>query len=890
MGGKGEWRTFQGDHGRTGRAELPGRIRSPKVVWDLDTSASEAYFLAKADKKGDGSCSFELAGLPGWDGEKEEHWGLRPAKLDVSGNGTLHDVSGTLFLDVWGKFLPEVPGFQKVRFTNTWANAGEANLQLLSFENGLDKPRTVWETKFEPLAEAPMLVVVDVDGDGHLEIAVSHWHGVTVYDLNTGATKYQKLYRDNDHGRQYGHFSTVTLPDGKVALLVVGDFSPHIGVLMVRDGKLEVLWYKTFEDDRNQGIDRRATINRVGPEPADDYDGDGGVEVMMNFFNGEGDGRWHLVGYDALNGEVKYDVKDFFLDGAVDVDGDGRKEWVGRCYNDRALNTYAPLLVLKPMGEGKTREIWGLPRGRWSLRPILPRLTVRTFQPIGARVLEPVSNINRQEKGVTLFFSEPKAGLNSEKLSAIRFCLGKPTILWTVGSPPCSKLDALSIRDEGTLVRLEQPLGKTAKMHATKARLEAVSQRKSVYFAPHPLVLRDGGDTCIVVATSARQVRCFKSQGKKEPRIFWAYPGRPMATDRSSPGSWHGLEASDMDGDGATEVLYVAENPEGGASVIARDLDGVIRWQHSFPGFNGYVAEWGDGMTTFWALGHFLRADRLDVFVSNRRSTMHSDESAVIDAQKNSVVWSKNTLEVREPWTSASQHTRGYGGSLPAVADFDGDGLDDIALTYPCELSVVRGGDGSQLFVENLGPVAGTKPSKTTDWGGVWLIGGKVMVADLDGDGAKESLVTHTEMVLAYKHRGGRSQMMWRTETGDGVTCLPALADTNGDGVLELGLAGCRGGFRSVDPKTGKVIWKIAGGASSNCVACDVDGDGREEFLYADGRLLRAVMDGRVTWEISLPAVVTQLAVADVDGDGASEVLAGADDGKMYCIDDDSEK
>ena len=888
MGGRGEWTTFQGDHGRTGRAKLPGRIMNPKVVWDIDTSASEAYFLVKADEKGKRKFTFELAGLPRWNGEMEEHWGLRPAKLDVSGNGSLHDVSGTLFFDVWGKFLPEALGFQKVRFTNTWANAGEADLQMLSFENGIDKPRTVWSVKFEPLAEAPMLVVADVDGDGQQEIAVSHWYGVTVYDLGTGTTKYQKLYRDNNHGRQYGHFSTVTLPDGKIALLVVGDFSPHIGVLMVSDGKLELLWYKTFEDDRNQGIDRRATINRVGPEPAGDYDGDGRTEVVMNFFNGGGDGRWHLVGYDALSGDVKYDVKDFFLDGSVDVDGDGRKEWVGRCYRDRALNTYAPLRILKPTGEGQTREIWSLPKGRWSLRPILPRLTVRTFQPIGARVLEPVLGRNEQGKGVTLFFSEPKARSNGEKLSAIRFYLGKPAAIWTVDGPSDGKFDALSVRNDDTLVRLEHPLSQTAEVRSDRAKIDALCQRRLVYFAPHPVVIQEGRKARIVVANSSRQVQCFQSRGKLEPKLLWTCPGRSMATDRPSPGSWHGLEAGDVDGDGATEVLYVAENPEGGACLIARNLDGIVRWQHDFPGFNGYVADWGDSMTTFWALGHFLKKGRIDVFVSNRRSTMHSDESAVIDVRRNRTVWSKDTLDVREPWTDASRHTRGYGGSLPVTADFDGDGLDDVALTYPCELSVVDGSNGSQLFVENLGPVAGTKPSKTTDWGGVWLIGGRLMVADLDGDGARESLVTHAEMVLAYRHREGRCQMMWRTESGDGASCLPAMADTDGDGVLKLGLAGCRDGFRCVESKTGRVLWTIAGGASSNCVACDIDGDGLEEFLYADGKLVKAVRDGRVTWEINLPTSVTQLAVADVYGDVASEVLAGADNGRLYCINNNS--
>ncbi len=64
----------------------------------------------------------------------EERWGLRPAKIDVCGDGVLRDISGTPLLEVWGKFLPEAPGYQKIRFTNTWTGAGGANLELLSVE------------------------------------------------------------------------------------------------------------------------------------------------------------------------------------------------------------------------------------------------------------------------------------------------------------------------------------------------------------------------------------------------------------------------------------------------------------------------------------------------------------------------------------------------------------------------------------------------------------------------------------------------------------------------------------------------------------------------------------------------------------------------------------
>jgi hypothetical protein len=142
---------------------MPGNIKSPKVVWNLDTSANEIYFLVNADKMGWQSHTIKLTDVPKWNSEMEEHWGLRTTKLDVSGDGMLHDIFETPPLEVWGKILPEVPGYQKIRFTNTWTGPGQANLQLLSYENGIDKPRIVWDIKFEPKAEAPMLIVVDVD-------------------------------------------------------------------------------------------------------------------------------------------------------------------------------------------------------------------------------------------------------------------------------------------------------------------------------------------------------------------------------------------------------------------------------------------------------------------------------------------------------------------------------------------------------------------------------------------------------------------------------------------------------------------------------------------------------------------------------------------------------
>ncbi len=98
-------------------------------------------------------------------------------------------------------------------------------------------------------------------------------------------------------------------------------------------------------------------------------------------------------------------------------------------------------------------------------------------------------------------------------------------------------------------------------------------------------------------------------------------------------------------------------------------------------------------------------------------------------------------------------------------------------------------------------------------------------------------------MLLVFAHREGRAELLWRTEPNDGASGLPAIGDADGDGQLEIGVPGCRDGFRCLDAATGKVLWSVPpqGVGASNCVAADINGDGLEEFLYANGSRLLAV-------------------------------------------------
>jgi len=70
----------------------------------------------------------------------------------------------------------------------------------------------------------------------------------------------------------------------------------------------------------------------------------------------------------------------------------------------------------------------------------------------------------------------------------------------------------------------------------------------------------------------------------------------------------------------------------------------------------------------------------------------------------------------------------------------------------------------------------------------------------------------------------------------------------------------------------------------------DLDGDGRAELfaVYDGGLLVRTGVDGSLGWAFQAGDDILSLpAVDDVDGDGAGELVFGSMDGNVYCLDGD---
>ena len=845
-----EWSAPGGGAGRTGRVSLPTPLDRPAVRHEIPTVAREGLIAASP---GGGSVLSHPAPEAGMTVADQVAWGLRAPLRDVAGDGALVDPPSAPGAR-WGKFLPDIAGLQRLSWTTGWGPSG--SLQMHSFEGGADDPRLVWDVGHDGAVYSPLVVVGDIDGDHASEVVVSTWHGVLVYDIATGAEKHLAKYRDT-HARHYGSLALHTDARGRVYILVVGDFAGHIASLAVRDGSLSPLWHEQFDPQSEQGIDRRFTINRIGPDPMGDFDGDGRAEALMNVFNEAGDGKWHLLAYDLETGERVLDVPDEFVQGHWDIDGDGTPELLSQRAVGRAVATNGAIHVRR-----WNEVLWSHASSRWAVRTLahLPlthdtgatrgRETVVTLA--GAAVYTTFGDVD----------SVRAVSLASD---------GAPRTSWRVDGTPRMRLDAVSARGEDVLIRVRGPRDVTGEVSAEGRRLSVVASSVASHGAASPVVLDTSGGP-VVVADTLDTVSAWRVAEDGATRL-WTRPGRAMTTQAPQ---MLGVVAGDIDGDGSAEALTVRETHSGESELVAYRLDGSEAWTHVVDGYGGRAPVWNEGGVTRWAVGHFLDAERLDVLVSVRRSIMHSDETLLIRSDTHETVWRRDILDVRAPWSDGSwQHTRGYGGGPMAFADVGRDGLNDIIMCYPAEYSVVDGATGEQMHVMDAGPLPGTD--------GYWVPSGEPLAADLDGDGDIETLWRGPGMLLAIRH-GERAALMWRTDTEDGASGAAALADVDGEGRPAVGAAGFRDGFRCYDAATGDVLWRLDGGASpvSNTLAIDVDGDSRDEFIWADGAAIVAARDGVVLWEASAPANVRHLAPIRVSA--RAGLLAACENGVVYVL------
>jgi FG-GAP-like repeat len=254
-------------------------------------------------------------------------------------------------------------------------------------------------------------------------------------------------------------------------------------------------------------------------------------------------------------------------------------------------------------------------------------------------------------------------------------------------------------------------------------------------------------------------------------------------------------------------------------------------------------------------------------------------------------------------WVHTDNAT-GSGANAPALHDLEGDG-DVEVVVGPL---ILNGADGS-LQGLGTGGVGGEDTYGARQSFGVDMDGDGVMeilagshiydpqgntlcttgeedgfpsVADLDGDGLGEMVVSGNDFIRLFEHDCTLIDEWPINGGGRGGTAT--IADFDGDGQLEIAVAGAT--LYTVHEIDGSVLWQQPiTDASSNCTGSsvfDFDGDGAAEVVYADEYTLW-VFDGATGAVVfqdeyhSSGTLHEYPVIADVDGDGKAEIVVAND-------------
>lgn len=215
----------------------------------------------------------------------------------------------------------------------------------------------------------------------------------------------------------------------------------------------------------------------------------------------------------------------------------------------------------------------------------------------------------------------------------------------------------------------------------------------------------------------------------------------------------------------------------------------------------------------------------------------------------------------------------GHVQSEPALADLDGDGTREILVTNwmgDGRLRALRAADGSELWQFETGD---------------WIYHG-VSVDDFDGDRKPEVVVADRKGTV-WMLEGESGAPKWTAalagERAGSVFGPTTLVDADGKGAREIAVCGAH--LHLLDARKGETRWRREFGGASlarGAATADVDGDGRADLVFGEGTRLRAVRarDGKDLWawelrsgESPYEGLDNAPLILDLDGDGRLDVF-----------------
>jgi len=887
-----DWPRYGHDGALTGRTSLTGDLVQPHERWSISLAGGQWELeLTPAP----GKHALSLSGNQGGQLQQRTIPLPAPLQLDVDGTGSLRPVVETA-QSRWARILPGVRGWQQTRWTQTGTTAKVSRLELIAYDQGQDRPRTVWRSEPEGTVFAPLVVVDDIDDDGVLEICVAMHYRVLIYEGTTGRKETELRFHTS---RSYGWFGLADVDaDGQRELVVLADFQSHFDVLNYDPSqpeaeRLSVRWRRDIE----QHIEDRKKWPQIGPRPVVDVCGDGRPEIVVNLFNDTGDGQWHTVVLEAASGKPIVDLPQRYTQGNGDVDGDGRRDLFCAATRGPFVPDFGQVEIVRidrsvePPG---TTVLWSHPQARFGLAE-LPHMdpTWATGATQGMRHVL-LSEENRRPAFLVQTLGKTLDALRYAEDSGFR-------LLWSVGhlTDRCETL-ALTARasSAAAVVRVRLPMGAETRPIGQGAKLGIVGQQALGTEPFGPIAARfavgsakanrtgqgakSRGAMHVLVEGAAEHVFAIRpppTSGSK-PAIVWQRPGHGMGNQLGC------LAAADLDGSGSPEVV-VADRAASGAAVLATyHANGQPYWQHVFEQTPGARPVHNVGALAHWWPGHFRATANTDLFVNTRTGLMHSDVGHLLDGRTGATVWTRRKATIPHVFSW------GYTGVPVAVADLVGDQRDELVNLYPVCYWIADGATGRLIEGKDLA-ARQVVPA--------WAAYGEPIVWDFSANGQQEILLDSPYILALLDVAGnalwhGKRRRSYPTgqaddNLGETTSIKHALVDFDGDGRMEIASGGYRDGVRAIDPVDGTILWTLAAPTPTGrkCAAADIDGNGGEELLYVAGNRLVAVsgnrQHGRLLWTWQYSSALSLPAIADLDDDGRAEIVLQSADGVVHCLD-----
>ncbi len=332
---------------------------------------------------------------------------------------------------------------------------------------------------------------------------------------------------------------------------------------------------------------------------------------------------------------------------------------------------------------------------------------------------------------------------------------------------------------------------------------------------------------------------------------------------------------ADLDGDGLRELITIEVGPDKASKIVAHTpgRESKTLWTVTLPPTTR------EGLPqprkAYMRSGYFTGAKNSDIYIWIGTPVVRS---MVISGKDGHIVWERGEMK------EAPERYYGPSVNLASTWDYDGDGAEDLVFTNPDYYCIASGKTGDLMVGPAFPPTVFNQASQ----------GLYTLPAILDTGQSQPTVVLSS----GHYFQGGMTLdaiPFWHKIPLTGVNrCATEGFMQDAQGKWFMGIPRQNGLFACVDTLDGELLWEMdLGGTGSNVIGGDVDGDGRQEFLVGTSHAQLVALGNayeeqttkpRVLWSLDLDGPVGHPILADLDGDGKSEIAVPNSNGYVHIL------